>query len=213
MGRTGKTEENVKLTKRQIQALNTKNRIYDAAIKNFNEKGFNNVSIEDITKTARVAKGSFYVHFQSKEDLMLYSYVRADAAYLKAYEESEGRNFIDRMLDFLKGYYLKFEETGKGMTKALVSSYFAISGNNYYRKDRVLVQCFEKIVEQGKVEQKLNPEIATEDYVDQLLSTLIGNEILWCFDDAGMLNLNDLIQESMRSMALGLVRRFEMGSA
>lgn len=43
MGRTGKTEKNVELTKRQIQALNTKNRIYDAAIKNFNEKGFNNV--------------------------------------------------------------------------------------------------------------------------------------------------------------------------
>ena len=212
MEQNNKTEENAKLTKRQIQALNTKNRIYDAAIKNFNEKGFNNVSIEDITKTARVAKGSFYVHFQSKEDLMLYSYVRADAAYLKAYEESEGRNFVDRMLDFLEGYYLKFEKAGKGMTKALVSSYFLVPGNNYFKKDRVLIQCFEKIVEQGKAEQKLDPEVATKDYVDQFLSTLIGNEILWCFDDTGTLSLNDLIQESMRSMALGMVRQFEMKS-
>lgn len=68
-------------------------------------------------------------------------------------------------------------------------------------------------MEQGKVEQKLNPEIATENYVDRVLWALIGNEILGGFDDAGMLNLNDLIQESMRSMALGLGRRFETGSA
>lgn len=82
---------------------------------------------------------------QGRFDALSLSFVRADATYLKAYEESDGRNFIDRMLDFLKGCYLKFEETSKEMTKVLVSSYFAISGNNYYRKGRVLVQCFEKL--------------------------------------------------------------------
>lgn len=44
MGQIGKTEKNVEMTKRQIQALNTKNQIYDAAIKTFNEKSFNSAS-------------------------------------------------------------------------------------------------------------------------------------------------------------------------
>ena len=60
---------------------------------------------------------------QGRLDAVFLSYVRADAVYLKAYEESEGWNFVDRMLDFLKGYYLKFEESSKGMTKVLVSSF------------------------------------------------------------------------------------------
>ena len=60
---------------------------------------------------------------QGRLDVVVLFYVRADAVYLKAYEESEGWNFVDRMLDFLKGYYLKFEESSKGMTKVLVSSF------------------------------------------------------------------------------------------
>lgn len=88
---------------------------------------------------------------QGRLDAVFLSYVRADAVYLKAYEESEGWNFVDRMLDFLKGYYLKFEESSKGMTKVLVSSYFVVSRNNYYRKDRVLVRCFEKLWSRGRL--------------------------------------------------------------
>ena len=50
----------VKPTKRQLQAMETKNKIYKAAIEEINKKGFNNVNIEDITTAANVAKGSFY---------------------------------------------------------------------------------------------------------------------------------------------------------
>lgn len=34
------------------------------------EKGFNKISVEEITKTAGVAKGSFYTYFKRKEDLI-----------------------------------------------------------------------------------------------------------------------------------------------
>lgn len=207
MEQTDKTNGAVKLTSRQLQALKTKNRIYDAAVKKINEVGFSNVSVEDITKAARVAKGSFYVHFQSKEDLVLYSYVRADAAYQKAYEESEGRDFLSRLLDFLRGYYSELEKSGKGLTRALVTCYYAVPDNHCYDKERALVQCLEKIVEQGKAEHKLDPDIVTGRYVEQLLSTLIGNEVLWCFDENG-LRINDLIQSSMRTMVNGMIEQY-----
>src|SRR5579862_3315617 len=38
-------------------------------MKQFIERGFNACSVEDITKTARVPKGSFYNHFKSKQSL------------------------------------------------------------------------------------------------------------------------------------------------
>lgn len=34
------------------------------------EKGFNKISVEEITRTAGVAKGSFYTYFKRKEDLI-----------------------------------------------------------------------------------------------------------------------------------------------
>ena len=61
------------LTNRQIQAVNTKNKIYSAAIKSFINKGFNNVRIKDITDIAGVSKGTFYTHFDSKESI-IYEY-------------------------------------------------------------------------------------------------------------------------------------------
>lgn len=198
---------NERLTKRQLQAIETKNKIYDAAVMEFNRKGFNNVSIEDITKAAKVAKGSFYTHFQSKEDLVLYSYTRADVAYQKAYEESEGQDFLNRMISFLQGYYAEFETCGKELTKALITSYYAFPGNNYYNKNRVLLQCFAKIVEQGKAEEKLDPDIPTDTYVGMFLSTLVGLEVIWCYDE-GEMDMIALLRESMCAMAQGMMQRF-----
>ncbi|TLZ00599.1 MAG: helix-turn-helix transcriptional regulator [Gammaproteobacteria bacterium] len=45
----------------------TRNAILEAAMKQFIERGFSACSVEDITKAARVPKGSSYNHFKSKQ--------------------------------------------------------------------------------------------------------------------------------------------------
>mgnify|MGYP003571383055 CR=1 FL=1 len=47
----------------------TKRRIFKTAIKLFAEKGFENAGIEEITAVSGVAKGSFYYHFETKEEI------------------------------------------------------------------------------------------------------------------------------------------------
>jgi TetR/AcrR family transcriptional repressor of nem operon len=47
----------------------TRNAILEAAMEQFIERGFSACSVEDITKAARVPKGSFYNHFKSKQAL------------------------------------------------------------------------------------------------------------------------------------------------
>lgn len=73
------------LTNRQIQAVNTKNKIYSAAIKSFINKGFNNVRIKDITDIAGVSKGTFYTHFDSKESIIYEYFDRIDNYYSNIY--------------------------------------------------------------------------------------------------------------------------------
>jgi TetR/AcrR family transcriptional regulator, transcriptional repressor for nem operon len=46
-----------------------KEQIVAAAVKTLHRKGFNGTSVQDITDAAKVPKGSFYNHFESKEDL------------------------------------------------------------------------------------------------------------------------------------------------
>ncbi|MYV89340.1 TetR family transcriptional regulator, partial [Streptomyces sp. SID1034] len=44
-------------------------RIFSAALSLFAEKGFEQTTIDDITERADVARGTFFNHFQHKEEL------------------------------------------------------------------------------------------------------------------------------------------------
>lgn len=56
--------------KRQIAAMQTRLHVITAAKKLISEKGFENVTIDDIAKEAGVAKGTFYTYFKRKEDVV-----------------------------------------------------------------------------------------------------------------------------------------------
>ena len=47
----------------------TKRAIFDKSMELFADKGYNDTSIEEITSVAGIAKGTFYYHFSSKEEV------------------------------------------------------------------------------------------------------------------------------------------------
>ena len=47
----------------------TKRKIFETSMRLFSEKGYEATSIEEITATVGVAKGTLYYHFSSKEEL------------------------------------------------------------------------------------------------------------------------------------------------
>jgi AcrR family transcriptional regulator len=63
------------------KAEETRERILDAALKLFRERGFDETTMRDIAASARVATGAAYYYFRSKEELVMAFYVRtADEA-------------------------------------------------------------------------------------------------------------------------------------
>ena len=62
-------------------ALRTKNAIMDSALKLFDARGFDSVTIEDITNDAKVAKGSFYTYFSTKSDIIVDEFWKIDQYY------------------------------------------------------------------------------------------------------------------------------------
>ncbi|WP_028314250.1 TetR/AcrR family transcriptional regulator [Desulfatibacillum aliphaticivorans] len=86
-------EENVakdpnKLTKRQEQAMITHRRIYETASQLIAEKGFDNVTVDEICKAAGVAKGGFYHHFPSKDDLVVETYRLIDGHFVNSMDSA-----------------------------------------------------------------------------------------------------------------------------
>ncbi len=62
--------EAARLTARDRQRLETRQRLYETALQEFRNRGFDAVQVEDIVRAAGVARGTFYLHFQNKEDLL-----------------------------------------------------------------------------------------------------------------------------------------------
>jgi AcrR family transcriptional regulator len=58
------------MPKANTKNINRKNEFLEAAQALFNEKGFENTSVDDIVGRVGVAKGLFYYYFDSKEELL-----------------------------------------------------------------------------------------------------------------------------------------------
>lgn len=58
-------------------------RLLDAAVDAFSRRGYADVNVDEICRAARIAKGSFYRHYRSKEDLF---FAAADAAVAEILE-------------------------------------------------------------------------------------------------------------------------------
>lgn len=93
--------------KQQEKSLQTQRELLDSAEKLFAAKGFVSTTVAEITADAGYAKGNFYRHWQSKDEIMLeiiaskmLSYRRMrDATLPDAHSLEE---VMDRILDFLE---------------------------------------------------------------------------------------------------------------
>lgn len=55
----------------KVRSVSRRNEILDAAEKVFAEKGYHNARIVDVAREAKIAEGTIYLYFESKEDLLL----------------------------------------------------------------------------------------------------------------------------------------------
>jgi AcrR family transcriptional regulator len=53
--------------RRQVQASETRQRLFQAACKAFAERGYHQANVADIARAAGVAKGTFFAHFGTKD--------------------------------------------------------------------------------------------------------------------------------------------------
>lgn len=125
------------MSKVSEKQMNKRTNILDAAYELFIEKSFNNTSIDDVVKSAGIAKGTFYLYFKDKHDLMERIIIRKGALILRYVLEELGKKkeqcqmsfsdqmiFItDRIVDYLEQHKEIITLMGKNFSSCL--SYFS----------------------------------------------------------------------------------------
>ncbi|GAB6277428.1 MAG: hypothetical protein SAMD01599839_19680 [Rectinema sp.] len=185
------------MNKRQMQATRTQKLIFEAAVSLFKERGYNNVSIEDIAQFAGTAKGSFYTYFRTKSDIIIEEFRTIDSFYrnyaknLKRYQTTD-----EKLLAFTRAQmrYVR-DKVGIEMLKILYANNIIESETEKILIDtsRYLHELVRSIIEEGQA----NGELRT-DVLSDRLALLFNRSFRSVFLDWAISNNGfDLVKEGV----------------
>ncbi|RME24653.1 MAG: TetR/AcrR family transcriptional regulator [Deltaproteobacteria bacterium] len=86
------------LSQRELQRIETRRRVYDAALAIFRRDGVQECRIEDIARLANVSRGTFYFHFPTKDAVLLEVLAEAEAAFVEAVDALQPDATVDEVV-------------------------------------------------------------------------------------------------------------------
>ncbi|MEQ8198735.1 MAG: TetR/AcrR family transcriptional regulator [Clostridiaceae bacterium] len=183
----GKVKKGIKMLRKE-KAIFTKNKVFGAAIELINEKGYDNVTVSEICKKAGVAKGTFYVHYKSKEDIVKESYYSDMSEFvLKQYNDliskDKNMNIKDRIGKFLISELMFANYVGYTMTcRAYVTNLAeCISESSKHNERREFTGELKKLILEGTNQKVFETDQTAEEIFLYLESFVRGLMASWCF--------------------------------
>lgn len=176
------------ITNRQTKSIETKNKIYKSAEQLFRKYGFDNVSVDSIVELAEVSKGSFYVHFESKNalivTLMAEAVNKVDLGY-KSHIESFPPNTLasDILISLVEKTVDVITETvGYDVMKIIYEVQITRSVNTEpimgYNRD--LYRIFSRIISLGVEQGEFKTEISVDSIAKHYIMAIRGLTYEWC---------------------------------
>ena len=185
--------------RRQRRAAETRLRLFRWALQLFAERGFPNVTVEDITEAADVGKGTFFNYFESKDHVLG---VMAEIQLGKVREAvtlaEAGKQTIYSVLHRLS--LRVAEEPGRSpdLARALISAFLAskavrgLIDHNFSEGRKMIAQ----IVAAGQKRGEIDPRLKKDKVALQLQQAFMGTVLLWSLQ--GQPALATWIEESFQ---------------
>lgn len=171
---------------RQERAQRTKAKIFDTAVSLIKARGYEQVTVSQICQAAGIAKGSFYVHYRAKEDIVRESYYsdmdryirEAYGVYAEAHPEAGApervRAYLCLQLDFAA--YAGYELTCLAYAMNLAA---CRPGSSEHFQRRPFSALLRQLLEEAG--PLLPEELDREEALAYLESVTRGVMATWCF--------------------------------
>lgn len=185
-----------KLTKRQIQAINTKNKIYKIALNLMTKKGYDNITIEDICKTAGVSVGTFYHYFKSKYDIFIEIYIKADDFFYNSIANNlKTQSTLNQVIEYFHHYAIYNTKCGIDTMKQLYNP----NNKMFIKKGRFMQTTLQNIIKNGQMKNEVRTDMSPEELTEYLFILARGVVYDWCLHD-GQYDLNKKMDKFMNNL-------------
>lgn len=168
--------------RRERRALETRVRLFRCALELFSQRGFSNVTVEDITEAADVGKGTFFNYFPSKDHVLgvmpeiQIGKVKEALALAKTGKQSV-RGVMQRLFRNLA------EEPGRSpdLARTVVTSFLASESVRILVRERMsegrhLIAAIFAIGQRGR---EIDAQLDRENLALLMQQSILGTILLW----------------------------------
>ncbi len=181
-----------KITGRRQQAIDTRNRIYSAAIELMEHKGFENITIAEISRKSNVSVGAFYHYFESKNDILAEIFRKADDFFsTEVVGIIEGKPTSEKITEFFIQYAKFNAANGVDTTKHL----FSPDVKFFIKKNRPMHSLLAGIIREGQERGELRNDMTAEELERDLAVMGWGTIFEWNLRD-GKFDLVKTLKET-----------------
>lgn len=171
------------MNKRQKSAVETKRKLISAGLELIKEKGFDAINVEDITKKAGVAKGTFYIYFKHKEDIVMEISRTPFGEIAVELEQMGNAELFRKLRHYFRRFMEQVEFCGIQICREWIRN--VIDPNNVpetmdSKKWFYDCEMLKSILKNSKELRKDTPvELLTHIIISELYGMMIG----WCMSD------------------------------
>ncbi len=174
------------MTKRQENALKTKQKLLDAAIKLIEENGLSDLNIENITNAAGCAKGTFYVYFSHKEDIVFEICRELFERIEKRMQKMTDKNIIERMHYYFESFMAEVERYGINICREWIRGVIdpnKAPENMDNTKWQFDIDMLYGILNRAVKEKELKADTPIDVLANVIIAELYGMMTCWCMSD------------------------------
>jgi len=202
---------NKKALSNEKRSAETKEKILKSAAVLFKSKGFENTSVDSIVKRAGISKGSFYVHFNSKDEIVAH-FINAvinkidmdlDSIVNSTQDDISVTATLLKILE--KVSFNKAEELGYHLNKnaAMIQINKTLNHDLLMNYNKALYRAVFKLITLGIERGEFNTTYSAEDIASDFVTTIRGFIFEWIANYPDM-DLNRCLQEHFKIYLAGL---------
>ena len=188
--------------RREEKAAWTRAAIVDNAMRLFAERGYDSVTVDEITQAAGVAKGTFYSYFSVKSDIIVEEFWKID----RYYEEYASRNLArygtpeEKLRAFTRAQMRYVRDViGNDNLKILYANQTLLTGQEkvIVNPQRQWYTIIASIIAEGQASGVFRTDASPEELARGFNRSMRSVFLDWCITDAAL----DLVKEGMAHLA------------
>lgn len=166
-----------------LEKENTSDKIFRIASKLFIEKGYNNVTVEDICAACNISKRTFYYHLKSKNDILFHYYDHVidniTPLLIQMLNTDSNWNQLILLFDHLIN---KIVDLGPDINSQLLSINLQDNKNTFDLRQN-LKDIAVQIIENGQNNKQIRNLNNPSDLYRSAAYMFTGYEYMWCVKD------------------------------